>query len=92
MPGWRLIPGAAPVIHSWDGDYVVFAPLSGDTHILDITGGEVLQALLAGPETADSIHRRLAALLELPADATLAEQVDGMLENLDELGLIERTD
>lgn len=92
MTGWRLIPGAVPVIHCWDGDYVVFAPLSGDTHILDITGGEVLQALQAGPETADAIHRRVAALLELPADAALAEQVDDMLENLDKLGLIERTD
>ena len=92
MPGWRLIPGVFPVIHCWDGDYVVFAPLSGDTHILDITGGEVLQALLTGPETAETIQRKIAALLDLPADATLAAQVDGMLENLDELGLIERTD
>ena len=92
MPDWRLIPGVVPVIHCWDGDYVVFAPLSGNTHILDITGGELLQALLTGPETADAIHRKIAALLELPADTALAEQVDGMLENLDELGLIERTD
>jgi len=74
----------------WDGDYVVFNPLSGNTHILDIVSGEVLAALFDGERDSRQLHGHIAAFLDVPHDMTLAARVDRVLEVLDDLGLVER--
>lgn len=89
---WRFVAGHAPVVRDWDGEYVVFAPLSGDTHLLDVVGGEVLTALQSGAVEARLIYQRVADLLELPADDMLAARVDAILDEFDRAGLIERVD
>lgn len=73
----------------WDGDYVVFNPASGDTHVLDIATGEVLMRLAAGPASIEEIADRLAAFLDVDKDSGLAEAATEMVRKLDELGLIE---
>lgn len=92
MSFWRLIAEHGPVVHQWDGEYVVYAELSGDTHILDVVGGEVLMMLQSGAVETQSIHRRVADLLELPADEMLAARVDSILDRFDRAGLIEPVD
>lgn len=92
MASWRPVAYQPPVVHRWDGEYIVFAPLSGHTHILDVVGGEVLMALQSGPVEAQSIYQRVADLLELPADELLAARVDSILDEFDRAGLIERVD
>lgn len=77
-------------MRAWDGDYVVYNPLSGNTHLLDIVTGEVLKIIAAGPARASTLCGRVAEFLELPADdANLAHQVGEILDVLDDLGLIE---
>ncbi|MFQ5466610.1 MAG: HPr-rel-A system PqqD family peptide chaperone [Kiloniellaceae bacterium] len=73
----------------WDGDYVVFNPASGDTHVLDIATGEVLMRLAAGPASIEEIAECLAAFLQVDKDSDLAEAARDMVQKLDELGLIE---
>jgi PqqD family protein of HPr-rel-A system len=86
---WRLC--AALSIRDWDGDYVVFNPLSGHTHVLDIVAAEALQLLGVAPANEDDIRHRLAAFLEVPNDREFALHVRTIVAHLDELGLIERT-
>ena len=76
----------------WEGDYVVFNAASGNTHLLDIASGEVLMALLGGPASASQIAERLAKFLEVANDDGLQAAADGIVSNLDDLGLIERAE
>ncbi|HVO91142.1 MAG TPA: HPr-rel-A system PqqD family peptide chaperone [Casimicrobiaceae bacterium] len=74
----------------WDGDYVVYNPVSGNTHILDIVSGELLAALFDGERDASQLHTHIARFLDVPDDALVATRVDRVLEVLDDLGLVER--
>jgi len=73
----------------WGGDYVVYSPLTGDTHFLDIAAGELLRAIVAAPQASEALGAQLASLLELEHDARLAAHVERVLAQLDALGLIE---
>jgi len=86
---WRLsVKGELPM-RCWDGDYVVYNPLSGDTHIFDIVAGEVLKQIMAGEVPSEKLCQHIADFLDLPNDARVAESVGEILTSLDELGLIE---
>ena len=82
----------APPVRYWGGDYIVYNPLSGDTHVLDIVAGEALRAIIAGTTASSAICQRIASLLEVPSDKRVAAQVEAILVRLDELGLIEAVD
>lgn len=73
----------------WDGEYVVFNPASGNTHILDIASGEILMCLLDGRTGTETVSARLAALLEVDNDAEAEAAATRILDSLAELGLIE---
>ena len=86
---WRVpVEGALPLKY-WNGDYVVYNPLTGSTHVLDIVAGEVLKVIMAAPATTRELCRHVADFLEIPNDVRTAENVDAVLAALDELGLIE---
>ena len=87
---WRLCArGGELAWRQWHGDLVVFNPISGATHLLDIVGGEVLRALMEGPARADDLARRIAKLLDVACDGKTLAAADRILENLDRLGLAE---
>jgi len=73
----------------WQGELVVYNPISGATHVLDVASTEVMLALIEGPADPDSLSARLAALLDIPLDAEARAATQGILENLDRLGLAE---
>jgi PqqD family protein of HPr-rel-A system len=73
----------------WDGEYVVFNPASGHTHILDIASGEVLLGLMERPTNREDLCARLCAFLEVNNDADLEAAVSQILDSLEDLGLIE---
>jgi PqqD family protein of HPr-rel-A system len=86
---WRVpVEGMLP-LRDWDGDYVVYNPLTGSTHVLDIVTGEVLKAIIAGPATSPELCRRVAEFLDVPNDFRMSGNIDAVLGVLDELGLIE---
>ena len=89
---WRLtIDGPLP-LRCWDGEYVVYNPLSGNTHVLDIVTGEVLTKIMATRMRGSDLCRHVADFLEVPNDAGMAEHVGKILAALDRLGLIEPVD
>ena len=73
----------------WQGELVVYNPLSGSTHVLDVASAEVLHALMARPAGRDALAGRVAALLEVELDGEVRSGTDKILENLDRLGLAE---
>jgi PqqD family protein of HPr-rel-A system len=57
---WSLRPGQTLQHRHWDGEYVLYNDLSGDTHLLDDAAIVLLQALQCGPAT----RAALAAVLK----------------------------
>ena len=80
------------MLRYWEGDYVVYNPLSGSTHVLDIVAGEVLTTIVAGHWQLSEVCQRVADFLDVPNDASVAESVGEVLAQLEELGLIEPVD
>jgi len=76
-------------MRTWDGEVVVYNPLSGDTHLLDVLTGDLLRVIIAGPATVAALREAAATLLEVPDDDRLGQHVGEALAALDEAGLIE---
>jgi PqqD family protein of HPr-rel-A system len=67
---WRLVPGQALLYRGWDGAFVLYNDLSGDTHLLSDDAMALLLALRDGdvlPEelTAPELAELLATLRQL---------------------------
>jgi len=86
---WRLNPGPPLPLRTWDGEVVVYNPLSGDTHLLDVLTSELLRVIIAGPATVAALREAAATLLDVPDDDSLGQHVGQALAALDESGLIE---
>ena len=86
---WRLTVASPLPLRDWDGDYVVYNILSGDTHVLDIVTGEVLREIMSRRPCGSDLCCHIAHFLDVPNDAAIEQQVGGILSALDRLGLIE---
>ena len=86
---WRVSSDSDLSWRCWDGEYVVFNPVTGNTHLLDVASGHVLMSLLAGPTELGRIRDQLAGFLEVEADDRLAAAVSEILSRLEDLDLIE---
>jgi PqqD family protein of HPr-rel-A system len=89
---WRVIAAEALRWRCWEGDYVVFNPLSGHTHFLDIVSGQILTQLMPGRCTGSAIRSSVSQFLEVADDDKLAATVDEILIRLEDMGLVERVD
>jgi PqqD family protein of HPr-rel-A system len=89
-PSWRVVEGVR--WRCWDGDFVVFNPLSGYTHVVDIVTGQILTLLTSGRTTVAAVRSDVSAFLEVPDDDKLADTVHGILLRLEDAGLVERLD
>jgi PqqD family protein of HPr-rel-A system len=74
---WRLTPGQMLVHHGWDGEYVLFNDLSGDTHLLDESALLLLLTLGQGPRAEAALQGATGA------------DVEGLLADLEAFSLIE---
>jgi PqqD family protein of HPr-rel-A system len=77
---WRVVPGQQLTCRSWDGEYVLYNSLSGDTHLLGEAALRVLRSLDGRPASAPG----LAALL-----GEHLEDTAGLLADLRALHLVE---
>jgi PqqD family protein of HPr-rel-A system len=73
----------------WQGELVVYNPISGATHVLDVASAEVMLALIERPADLETLGVRLAKLLDIELNAEARAATQGILENLDRLGLAE---
>lgn len=74
---------------TWDGETVVFNPLSGEIHLLNETAAEALQVLAVAPANGAELAALVAERLSLLPEPGLPEHMTRLLRELDELGLLE---
>lgn len=77
---WRVAPGQALLRYGWDGEYVLYNDLSGDTHLLTATACTLLDRLRAAPVS----HGALALACGIEA-----ETAESLLIDLEQLSLVE---
>src|SRR5262245_14509476 len=74
----------------WDGEFLVYHPASGNTHLLQPLAAAAVRGLEAGPADAAELARRVAGRLGSAPGPDLVPTLATLLAELDELGLIER--
>jgi len=63
---WRIADGQALRHHGWDGEFVVYNDVSGDTHLIDAAAMSLLLALQAHPgATPEALDASPALLADL---------------------------
>jgi len=88
---WRFTGHPDVRVERFGDEAVVFNPLSWETHLLNETAAHVVEALRRGPSDAESLAADLTAALdpEVSPEAYVA-QIEGLLEELEGLGLVVR--
>lgn len=86
---WRVPSDAEFVWRTWEGLHVVYFANSGDTHCLNDIGAEALRYLQRQSASADELCEHVARTLEKPPPDTFFSDMQQLLEQFDELGLIE---
>ena len=88
---WHVIDECEPSLRCWEGDFVVYNGLSGNTHILDIVSGTVLSNIVQEPCTQEGLYRIVADFLEVPVDEKLEAIVNDITGRLRQAYLIEES-
>lgn len=83
LPGWRLARGQHLCHYQWDGEFVLYNDLSGDTHLLGTAAMRLLEALAPGARSQAELDTCLPAASR--GEAELAD----ILADLERLALIE---
>ena len=73
----------------WEGEYIVYNATSGNTHLLNATAAQALKMLERKPASVADISNQLTSSAGLNADEEVLQQVEALVANLDELGLVE---
>lgn len=84
---WRILPGQSLHHRDWGDEFVLYNNLSGDTHLIEASAMQVLQALQRGPASEAALGAALRAELQL--DDEEASHIPALLADLCALQLIE---
>lgn len=88
---WRVISDTALCFHSWNGEFVVYNTLSGDTHLLGSMAAQILLKLQQTPSDVITLAGSLGQLSQTELDDELSLQVEHLLADLDKLALVTRS-
>ena len=89
---WVASPESALLWRSWDDEqWVIYHVASGDTHLLNQVAAQALRSLQEHPSNVSELTERVAAALDSVADEAFAKELERLLAEFDELGLIERS-
>jgi PqqD family protein of HPr-rel-A system len=72
----------------WGSFHVVFNPASGDTHLLNTIPAYFLKSLETKAATLEELRLLAAELLDRDPDETVVSDIEALVLELDELGLI----
>lgn len=86
---WKALQNNKLLWEHWDGDYLVFNPFSGQTHILNSMAAEALKNLEGQALTTVELAERLSELFAIASNQDLQQHVERLLNEFDELGLTE---
>jgi len=87
---WRFIDATNARIQWFDGEVVIFNPISWETHLLNLAAALIVEQLLAGPRGVDEIARSLVeeGITLDPHAGSMEQQIASLLEQLERLGLV----
>jgi PqqD family protein of HPr-rel-A system len=90
---WSSVDPARRVLREWpdEDQSVVYDTASGDTHLVEALGVEVLQLLDAAPRTAPEMASALAGLFDTPNPIAIVEYITATLQQLQDAGLVAST-
>lgn len=86
---WSIPECANIAIENWDENAMVFYSLTGETHLINALACEVLMLFQTGPETFSSLINKLCMIFEVEDKADLELQIQKLIANFENLGLIE---
>lgn len=89
---WRTQLKRDRVHREWDGEAVVYDPLSGSTHYLDSISVAVLDRLRAEPASAEEVTRALCTEFDADSEIDVLAAVRETLANLRQMDLIRPAD
>ena len=78
---WRL----------WDDEFVIYCPISGNTHLLDQLTGQILKCLEKSPGSNLELASLFSREFDLEFNAELVKSVEDRLSKLCDLNLIEQS-
>jgi PqqD family protein of HPr-rel-A system len=93
---WSLRPGQTLQHRHWDGEYVLYNDLSGDTHLLGDAAIVLLQALRSSPATCSALATILGNEFEADDGAEdgpldFEAEAASLLEHMKRLFLVDRS-
>lgn len=86
---WSVIPNLKLLSVTWDDETVVYNCSSGDTHLLNRIATEALICLQNHPCTRKELADMLISPSILSENQELDEEIETLLLNFQELGLIQ---
>jgi PqqD family protein of HPr-rel-A system len=86
---WRTNRDGALIFHTWGDEVAVYDALSGDTHLIDATAAQILQALQISPSDVCTLAQLLAAELQCEPGAELNQDIGSVLSDMATLSLVE---
>jgi len=89
---WSIPENANIAIETWDENAIIYFSLSGETHLLNELAYEVLRLFLGGSQTLAALMNKLCLIFEVEDQADLELQIQKLIINFENLGLIESTE
>jgi PqqD family protein of HPr-rel-A system len=92
MERWVVPRGTRLRWKQWDDAVVVYNSASGNTHLLNSTASAVLRMLENSPAAPEELVHELEEACRDVSPPELARRLSTLFSQLDEVGLIERTE
>jgi PqqD family protein of HPr-rel-A system len=86
-PKWQSLPFDKLHLAQWDDDAIMYNPLSGETHQLNLMAVDAL-SFLQTPATLPTLTEHICHLYQTDDSATISEQMTALIKQFDEIGLI----
>jgi PqqD family protein of HPr-rel-A system len=86
---WRITRDCQLSWRKWDEEYVVYNSGSGDTHLLDSFGAEILLCLKENPSDAHELAMGVLGDLETDQAPMVTSRIEQLLAQFEAVGLVE---
>jgi len=87
---WRAVASSSDCVRLWGDEYVVYNPQSGNTHLLGLAAGQILQRLQDAPLELRDLVSLLESDWRQVGGPELMQEVASLLEDMHALALVER--
>lgn len=87
---WKAVTNPPLLWREWNGEFVVYNDVTGDTHQMDATSAAILRSLEDASADAEAIHAQVVA--QAQHDGLDPDRAQAAIDQFRLLGLIEPAD